>query len=61
MSNLDITNLNRISDEIFQLGSNCTVKFNISLKKQVNENEVFFYQEFEYNGRKDQKGISIKT
>ena len=60
MNNLDSTNLNRISDEIFQLGSNCTVKFNVSLKKQVNENEVFFYQEFEYNGRKDQKGISVK-
>lgn len=60
MENFDITQLNKISDEILQLGSNCTCKFNVALKKLVNDNPLFFYQEFEYTGRKNEPYVSIK-
>lgn len=56
----EIEKLSRISDEIMQLGSNCTTKFNVSLKKMINDQPYFFYNEFEYNGKYKEPSVSVK-
>lgn len=41
----------RISDDIFFLGQNCVLKFNVSLSRAYEDKRNHFYKEFEYGSK----------
>lgn len=52
--------LERISDDILQLGRNCVAKFNVTLKKNINNEPQLYHREYEYVARNNKNSVSIK-
>ena len=59
---MEFMKYDKISDDVFILGQNTVLKFNVSLSNIQNGNRYHFYKEYEYNSKSNAypKLISIK-
>lgn len=51
--------LDRISDDILKIGKNCVMRINVSLIKDINNNQQYFHKEYQYTSKNKPK-VSLK-